>query len=223
MELLQVWLDSIVMDELQKNAGMGLRERKRLATLRTVERAALDLALEHGYEQVTVEMICDVAEISQSTFFNYFGTKEAAFIGVPPKEFPPALVEEFVQGTGPILIDLVTFVIAMGQLGGPDPSLIHARRQLMVDTPALMAAEMAQFSRMDDLARDLVLARFAHAGRTPDTEPGLLDEADMVTGLGAGVMRQTLVRIAREPDQPVEAHLQRTIDLIHRIAGEDLS
>ena len=57
-----------------------LRDRRRAA----VERIALDLALEHGYDAVTVEMICDAALVSPSTFFNYFGCKERAVLGPEP-------------------------------------------------------------------------------------------------------------------------------------------
>lgn len=40
---------------------------------------ALDLFLENGYEQTTVEDICTAAGISRSTFFRYFPTKEDLF------------------------------------------------------------------------------------------------------------------------------------------------
>lgn len=40
-----------------------------------------DLVLERGYESTTVEDICAVAEISRSTFFRYFPSKEDALFG----------------------------------------------------------------------------------------------------------------------------------------------
>lgn len=44
-----------------------------------VAEMALDLFLEHGYEQTTIDDICAVAGISRSTFFRYFPSKEDVF------------------------------------------------------------------------------------------------------------------------------------------------
>ena len=42
---------------------------------------AFDLFLEQGYDRTTVEDICSVAEISRSTFFRYFTSKDDALLG----------------------------------------------------------------------------------------------------------------------------------------------
>lgn len=59
----------------------GLRARKRRATENAIESSAVKLALEHGVENVTVEAICEMADISRSTFFNYFAARDYAIVG----------------------------------------------------------------------------------------------------------------------------------------------
>ncbi|WP_327115062.1 TetR family transcriptional regulator [Nocardia sp. NBC_01730] len=54
----------------------GLRERKKAQTRLAIQYHALRLFRKHGYENTTVRQIADAAEVSESTFFRYFPTKE---------------------------------------------------------------------------------------------------------------------------------------------------
>lgn len=58
----------------------GLRERKKRATRAALAEAAVRLAAEHGAEKVTVEAISAAAGVSVRTFFNYFDTRDDAFV-----------------------------------------------------------------------------------------------------------------------------------------------
>lgn len=59
-------------------ATPGLRETKKARTRAALHRAALELALELGPENVTVDSIASRAEVSPRTFFNYFPSRESA-------------------------------------------------------------------------------------------------------------------------------------------------
>ena len=76
-----------------EDAAPGRRERKRRETDDAISRAAVDLALEYGYEKVTIEQICERADVSRSTFFNYFPSRDAAIIGRSLTHFTDEQVE----------------------------------------------------------------------------------------------------------------------------------
>jgi AcrR family transcriptional regulator len=55
---------------------LGLRERKKIKTRRAIRAATYALIEEQGYDATTIEQIADRAEVSPSTVFRYFPTKE---------------------------------------------------------------------------------------------------------------------------------------------------
>ena len=59
-----------------KSAHLSLRERKKLKTHLAIQRQALRLFKKQGYEATTVEQIAEAAEVSHTTFFRYFGSKQ---------------------------------------------------------------------------------------------------------------------------------------------------
>jgi AcrR family transcriptional regulator len=60
--------------------GTGLRKRKRLSAIRTIQEQALDLFDERGFDAVTIEEIAAAAEVSPSSVYRYFGTKEGLLV-----------------------------------------------------------------------------------------------------------------------------------------------
>jgi AcrR family transcriptional regulator len=74
--------------------NLSRRERKKRETRQRLMDAALRLFREHGYDGTTVEKIAETADVAKSTYFNYFGTKEAIL---------PALAERRMQQVADVL------------------------------------------------------------------------------------------------------------------------
>jgi AcrR family transcriptional regulator len=59
----------------------GLREQWRRSAMRTIQERALDLFDERGFDAVTIEQVAAAAEVSPSSVYRYFGTKEGLLVG----------------------------------------------------------------------------------------------------------------------------------------------
>ncbi|MFJ9441047.1 TetR family transcriptional regulator [Kitasatospora sp. NPDC101235] len=75
-------------------APLSLRERKKLKTRQTIRREAYRLISEQGYDNTTVEQIAAAAEVSPSTFFRYFATKEDLVLS---DEYDPAVIAALLE------------------------------------------------------------------------------------------------------------------------------
>lgn len=62
-------------------ATSTLWERQRAAAQAEIERAALALFLDQGFEATTIDQIVTAVGISRRSFFRYFGTKEDVVLG----------------------------------------------------------------------------------------------------------------------------------------------
>ncbi len=65
-----------------QNRRSGLRERKKQRTRQAIVDCATRLFAEQGYDETTLADIADAAEISPSTFFNYFASKSDIVFGL---------------------------------------------------------------------------------------------------------------------------------------------
>jgi AcrR family transcriptional regulator len=172
---------------------VSLRERKKLATRRSLRRVALDLVAERGFVHVTVEDIAEAAEVSPRTFFNYFPSKEAALFGANPERVT-ALRERLVhEAPGQTALEALRVVMVgearvlaeeLDELGG-DPAFWLKRMKAAHVDPHLRAAQAAHLAMVERVVTDALAERL---GADPEHDPYPV----LLAGAAVGVMRATM-------------------------------
>lgn len=64
----------------QTSRPLPLRERKKIRTREAIRRAAVALIESNGYANTTVDQIAEASEVSASTFFRYFSSKQSVLM-----------------------------------------------------------------------------------------------------------------------------------------------
>lgn len=150
--------DNPVMASSGRPAG-GLRERKKLKTRNAIQREAMRLFVAQGYEETTIEQIAEAVEISPSTFFNYFPSKEdvvfydpydplfIAMLGARPKDEPLGVAVRRTISEG------------LATIFETDRDLIIARGKLMMGVPDLRARLWEELERSQELFCGVIAER----------------------------------------------------------------
>lgn len=142
-----------------------LRERKRLATMRRVQTVALELFERRGFDEVTVEEIAAAAEVSPSTVYRSFGTKEHMVIW---DEYDPGALEAITRELDhhPPLEAIRRVVRAtVVEAFARDEERIRRRLRLAFTNPTIEAASTLQTYEMAGLIAGVLAERL---GRDPD-------------------------------------------------------
>jgi AcrR family transcriptional regulator len=168
----------------QAEAGLGLRERKKLRTRQVIREAARRLIERRGYDNTTIEQIAVAAEVSPSTVFRYFPSKEhivltgdyatsaIEFLRARPADEPPVVaLREALTGMARVLYE--------------DYSAEYRwRRELVRTVPAVRAQLHEAQDRMVEAASAALAER---SGRPEDDL-----ELRVVVGAMTGGLHQVL-------------------------------
>ncbi|MEE0845396.1 MAG: TetR family transcriptional regulator [Eggerthellaceae bacterium] len=118
--------------------AIGLRERKKIKARRTIERVALELVLDRGYDGTTIEEICERAEVSKKTFFNYFPSKAAVTTG-RVNAFPTSeqLVDMMEAHAEMCYLDVLVNMISADFMVSGDDEISELRQKVLRSMPQL--------------------------------------------------------------------------------------
>lgn len=136
-----------------------------------VSKAVQDLILEHGYEETTVDDICAAAQISRSTFFRYFASKDEALFGTftdAGARLHEALVARPLDE--PPWVAMRRALDSLIEQYEARDERIRQLTHLMVNTPSLAAWHREQHARWQVLLRP-EMARRIGADPADDSDP----------------------------------------------------
>jgi AcrR family transcriptional regulator len=145
-------------------AKLSLRERKKLKTRRSIQEHALRLFREQGYEATTVEQIAEAAEVSPSTFFRYYPTKEDTVL---TDEYDPLMIESLraqPPELSPAEAARNTLQEIIGEMLADDRERLLDRSRLLLSVSTLRAR---QWDQMLESQHVLIRVLAERLGRSP--------------------------------------------------------
>jgi AcrR family transcriptional regulator len=132
----------------------GLRERKKQQTRETIERVALELFAERGFDETTIADIAEAADVSPRTIFSYFESKEDILFCQESTQFErlEQVLEQRPAGTTTADV-LREFLSSLG----PHDEAALLRKKVLMANPALGVRMRARFESLltESIAKDL--------------------------------------------------------------------
>ena len=124
------------------------RERKKSRTRADIYNAAMTLFVRRGFDSVTIDDICDAADVARATFFLHFPAKEALLIeyGERANDELGAAIAEF-RGTATAALRMALKMLAERAVRHPDVVRLVMREML---------ARPRLFTEHDEKTRDLI-------------------------------------------------------------------
>ncbi|MFI6349430.1 TetR/AcrR family transcriptional regulator [Streptomyces sp. NPDC050560] len=187
-----------------RDQPVGLRERKKIKTRIAIRDATYRLIDEQGYEATTVERIAELAEVSPSTVFRYFPTKEDIVIS---DEFDPLLEEQLLnRPSDESVFDSLRAVMRQALPLGfhEEPEITKLRTQLMLEVASVRSRMLESMSLT---GRMICRALAERTGRAEDD----LEVRAFAMGIVAGLLETTLYWAERGHRDDLTDLVERTL------------
>ncbi|MFF7353276.1 MULTISPECIES: TetR/AcrR family transcriptional regulator [Streptomyces] len=186
---------------------VGLRERKKIKTREAIRAATYALVEEQGYDATTIDQIAERAEVSPSTVFRYFPTKEDIVL---TDEYDPLILEEIrARPADEPWSETMRYVLHRAIEFGMDDDLAvsRLRTHLMVQVPAVRSRMMESMSATGRMLCEAIGER---TGRDPD---GLEVRVYAMSLIGA-LMETSMYWAENDHRDDFAALVDRTLDVM---------
>jgi AcrR family transcriptional regulator len=137
----------------------GLRERKKARTRAAIRDHAMRLFEEQGYAATTVDQIAEAADVSQSTFFRYFPTKEDVVLADDYDPLMVAAMRALPPEVGPIEAIRLSIREVFGKSSPEDWEREQQRQRIFSEVPELRARAMQQYTDTITLLAEVIAER----------------------------------------------------------------
>ena len=182
----------------------GLRERKKARTRAAIREHALRLFRENGYQRTTVEQIAAAAEVSPSTFFRYFPTKEDLVLR---DDMDTRMIEAFERqpsDLSPLSAVRAAVREMFGSYTQADLDTLGETTALTLTVPEVRARAMDEFARTIGVIAEALAKR---SGRPAD---------DLAVRTTAGAIIGVMMSLTM-PWEGWSSHLQTFEDVFQQI------
>ena len=185
---------------------LGLRERKKLRTRETIERVALELFAQRGFQETTIREIADRAEVAPRTVSMYFPVKEELVF-----TDHAALFDELERRLGDRSADetaadaLRAWIMAVLADDQAELDKTRCRRQLIESDHALRVYERGLTERAEQLIAGAVATDLGLP--TDDLVPRMVGAATMAA-------LDALRDDAADEDLPPAEYRRRALELV---------
>jgi AcrR family transcriptional regulator len=188
----------------------GLRQLKKLETMRHVQLTALGLFEAHGFDAVTIEEVASAARVSAPTIYRHFGTKEGLVLW---DEYDPVIRHALGERlrVDP-LADAIREAIVrpLDRIYAAEASRILRRVRLVENHPRLRAAVASSLRGL----RSEMARTFVSSGVCRDQL-----EADVIAGVTTTALEIAIDHWAKAGAKwPLLRFIERSLRLLRRFA-----
>lgn len=172
---------------------MDSRDRRRAETRHRIQRHAIRLFVDRGYDATTVNDVATVAGVSAMTVYRHFATKEDLVLYDEFDRKAAATITELPADV-PLVVRIGRTLAATYEQAMTDREFHLGRLRLMISTPALQARHLdSQYATQEALVGAIC------AGAE---DPALEFQARAAVSACLGVVHVALLRWAAEGGQP---------------------
>jgi AcrR family transcriptional regulator len=187
----------------EADRSVTLRERKKLKTREAIRREAFRLFDGNGYANTTVEQIADAAEVSPSTFFRYFPSKESVLLADDMDPVMLEALERQPRELSPMAAVRRAAEEAFATMSEDQWEVERTRQRLLFSTPEIKSAMYDEYYRTIRIFTEALGQRL---GRDPD---------DFELRVFAGALTGAIMGVVDE--QPLSiADMFRAMDFLER-------